>query len=273
MKRSVLGIVLLLGCSTNAATSDAGGGGDAGSDAAIARDVGSDASLPPDAGPDAADTGPAMVRFEMDRLTVSDGTPAAGASVCIVGAPPARCVSSSSIGAVSIPLEASTDHVLELSLAGHRTILYPVHVGTTDQTRAGDLSFFTVAEDEAYYATTTLDPATATLTLRAEGSSVLAANGQAGVAFEVVAPVGVALAYADDAAAMLVPGHASTTISGLAGASGLAPGTVDVRGHDVASSTPCHAWFGGFETGTTADPVMRIPVAAGSDTRLELRCR
>lgn len=264
MKRCLgwLGLALVVGCGPSAQNDDAAARDDA------AANV--DAAGTDDADVDAG-TAPAMVTFEIERLVLSDATPAAGASVCIVGAPSDRCVAASALGSVSILLEANTDHVLELSTSGYRPLLYPVHADSADFARSNDLGFYTLPEDEAYYATT-IQPGTATLTLRAESSPVLAAEGDADILMEVVDPTGVVVAYAAADAASLDPTLTQTTISGLAGAVGLFPGTVDARGHDVTNGGACHAWFGGFEVGTGSDAVLRIPVQADHDTRFEMRC-
>lgn len=230
--------------------------------------IGCGQSSPAD--PDAGDAGPSLPTFSIQLTRGDTGKPAVGARACLRGKPTDRCVVADEVGKVRISLEPDSDHVLEISLDGYRPVLYPLHMGGLSTGRTIPLGLYTVADDVAFYAAP-IDGTTGTLTLRAEASAVLAKEGKQGVTFAVVAPSGLTLRYANESASALEDGHVATTLSGLAGVAQVPPGYVDFTGRDALAAS-CRPWFGGFEVSVGEPPAIRVPIEAGYDTRIELRC-
>jgi hypothetical protein len=147
-------------------------------------------------------------------------------------------------------------------------------MGTTDITHVGVQGFFTVAEDNAYYAASgAVNATTATILVRAEATDVLVSAGEPGAVFEVVSPSGVALVYAAGGGT-LEAGRTETTAQGIAAAAGVPPGMIEIRGR-TQSGAACRAFFGGFESLSSNDggaPTLRVPIVAGMETRLPVRC-
>lgn len=240
-----------------------GGGGEPDGEDSGAPDGGApiDAADPADAGaPDGGseDAGPRSARFRVN-VAQSDGTtPIAGATVCVLGATPARCGTSDATGVVSVDVPVGGQVTLLFDAPGYRGFAY-VFEPSADIVR-WTLAFYTLEEDEAFFA-----PAGGIAAGEAQATMLVDADG---VRFEVLEPAG-APVYYGSTELMLDP-SLDATVAGVATVAGLAPGRVRIR--DL-SAHGCRPRFGGLvEDPAATAPVVSFTVVADRENRIDLGC-
>lgn len=264
----VVAALVVVGCGDDADTAlDGGtdsGAVDGGADAAAAPD----AAEPRDAGRDA---GAGRVIFDI-RLTLVGGTDPVGPGVraCEVSAVPENCVSGDATGAVSISLPDDADVVLSYEAPGLRTFHHAVHTGSPEVARPR-YNMYTMAEEVAAYAPIGgISPTTGEAVLAVERG--IGRGGLPGVGANVVSPAGVRFygVGSDGFHSLTEP---LTDENGALAAAGVPTGEI-VFTATSPGGAPCAPWFGGFEAGTLdgGATAYRIPVTAGVDTRMDLRC-